>query len=489
MKNFERIVSLSTLILFLCCGLQTFPANAQSNPSPPIVVGVSINESGSPVVNQDWPMLVSVNIMNENAYQSNVLPISLTPAWKNSIHFIVRNAQGEIVSWPFHLIPKANENIVLDSLNYARVGFYLESNETNQILAGQYILTAVLDSSAYPGLGSNLLSARSGLVGVTISNNPGSLTTLQKTDKDLLLTNLNILKDDDQNAMEYLSGILGYNPTNLRALSLTGYLLEKEADYGGALYAYSKGLDIFYKENPGPVEPPLELLKAQKSLLYKLDTSTSFVVTLAPKDSIHPAYKLGSQFAYYVDNIPARDLYMERGKTYTFYLQDIPATDSLYFSTSAIGGGQEPYTDGVNGAPVAGNDTATITIGDNTPDVLYYQSLNNEFVGWKITILEHGNLTSVPEIKAKQLKGYSLSSAYPNPINSTTRIHYSLPKAGNVRLTILDIQGREVEILVNDNKAAGSYEVQWNPQLPGGIYFYQIQVGEFKDKKKILILR
>jgi hypothetical protein len=42
---------------------------------------------------------------------------------------------------------------------------------------------------------------------------------------------------------------------------------------------------------------------------------------------------------------------------------------------------------------------------------------------------------------------------------------------------------------VDENKEAGSYEVEWNPQLPGGIYFYQIQAGGFKDTKKILLLR
>jgi hypothetical protein len=289
--------------------------------------------------------------------------------------------------------------------------------------------------------------------------------------------------------MEYLSGIMGYNPTDLRALTLVGYLLEDEGDYGGALYAYSKGLEIFYLANPNPVEPPLELLRAQKSLYYKLETSASFIITRAAKDSTHPAYQLGSPNAYYVDNIPARELYLQRGRTYTFFLKDLPTTDSMYFSTNVKGGSLEPYTEGVSGTPAVGNGTATFTVSDNTPDLLYYQSTNNEFVGWRMNITEYGNVTSVPESKAAYPKGYSLSMAYPNPFNSSTRIQYSLPKAANVRLTVYDIRGKQVAILVDEKKEAGSYQVEWNPELPSGVYFYRIQAGEFKDSKKMLLLR
>lgn len=488
MKNLERIASIATLLLYWCA-FRPVSTDAQDAVTPQIVVGVSINESEAPNVYQGWPFLASVIIMNENAYQSNVLPVSLTLAWKTLLHFVVRNSQGEIVSWPFHPVPVSDENMVLDGKHYAQLGFWLEPNETDQIPPGQYELTAILDSSAYPGLGSQVLSARSGYLRISILNEPGTLTLGQKTEKDFLLANLNILKGDDQEALEYLSGILGYNPTDLRTLSLIGYLLENEGDYGGALYAYSKGLEIFYQENPDPVEPPIELLLVQKKLFYKLDTSTSFVITLAAKDTAHPAYHMGSPFAYYADNIPARELLLERGKTYTFPLKDVPSTDPMYFSTNSKGGGMEPYTAGVSGTPAEGNGTATIAVSDSTPDVLYYQSSMNEFVGWRMIIVESGSVTSVPEIHATHLSGYSLSLAYPNPVNSTTRIQYSLPRAANVRLTVLDIRGKQVAILVDEHKEAGPYQVEWNPQLPDGVYFYQIQAGAFKETRKMLLVR
>jgi hypothetical protein len=487
MKNFKRIASIVMLAMF-CCVLKPVSANAQDIVSPPIVVGVSINESEPIVIYNDWPMLVDVVIFNENAYQKNV-PVILSPAWKNSLHFVIRNFQGEIVSWPFHIVSTANADIVLDSLFYAEVGYWLEPNETNQISPGQYELPAILDSSAYPGLGSNVLSAGSGPLEIHISDEPGSLTLEQKTDKDILFANLNLIKEDNKKALEYLSGILEYNPTDLGALSMTGYILESEGDYGGALYAYSRALEICYSVDPTPDTPPVELLRAQNALYYKLDTSASFVVTLSAKDTTHPLYQQGSPLTYYVDNIPARELRLMRGKTYTFYMKDIPTDDPLYFSTNVKGGGLEPYTESVSGTPAVSNGTATITVSENTPKVLYYQSSKNEYVGWRMDIIDNNIVTSVPENNVTHFKGYSLSVAYPNPFNSSTCIQYTIPKASTVRITVYDIRGKQVAILVDEKKEAGSYQVEWNPQLPSGVYSYRIQAGEFRDSKKMLLLR
>ena len=82
-----------------------------------------------------------------------------------------------------------------------------------------------------------------------------------------------------------------------------------------------------------------------------------------------------------------------------------------------------------------------------------------------------------------------MSMVYPHPVNSNARIQLCLPKAEHIRLTVLDIQGRQVEVLVNEKRDAGIHQVEWNPQLPGGIYFYQIEAGEFKETKKMILLR
>jgi hypothetical protein len=90
---------------------------------------------------------------------------------------------------------------------------------------------------------------------------------------------------------------------------------------------------------------------------------------------------------------------------------------------------------------------------------------------------------------------FSLSQNYPNPFNPTTKIKYTIPSVGtrdrvSVQLRIYDILGREIATLVNEEKPAGEYEVELNAaNLPSGIYFYQLKVGQFSETKKMILLR
>ena len=90
---------------------------------------------------------------------------------------------------------------------------------------------------------------------------------------------------------------------------------------------------------------------------------------------------------------------------------------------------------------------------------------------------------------------YSLSNNYPNPFNPNTKIKYSIPQnvrreTGNVSLKIYDVLGREVATLVNEEKPAGEYEVEFNAaNLPSGIYFYQLKAGQFSETKKMVLLK
>ena len=85
---------------------------------------------------------------------------------------------------------------------------------------------------------------------------------------------------------------------------------------------------------------------------------------------------------------------------------------------------------------------------------------------------------------------YELSDAYPNPFNPSTKISYSIKEEGLVTLKIYDILGKEIATLVNENKPAGIYEVEFNASaLPSGMYIYKIQSGSFTDVKKMLLTK
>lgn len=85
---------------------------------------------------------------------------------------------------------------------------------------------------------------------------------------------------------------------------------------------------------------------------------------------------------------------------------------------------------------------------------------------------------------------YSLGQNYPNPFNPTTIIEYSVANTGNVVLKIYDILGREVETLVNEQKQAGNYRVEFNANnLSSGIYFYTMRAGNYVNTKKLIVLK
>lgn len=85
---------------------------------------------------------------------------------------------------------------------------------------------------------------------------------------------------------------------------------------------------------------------------------------------------------------------------------------------------------------------------------------------------------------------FTLSQNYPNPFNPVTVINYQLPGTGNVKLTIYDALGKEVNILVNEMQNAGNYNIEWNALgFPSGVYFCRLEAENFISIKKMVLIR
>jgi len=88
------------------------------------------------------------------------------------------------------------------------------------------------------------------------------------------------------------------------------------------------------------------------------------------------------------------------------------------------------------------------------------------------------------------LNSFTLHQNYPNPFNPTTNISYSIPSNSNVMIKIFDALGREVATLVNEEKTAGKYTVEFNgTNLSSGVYFYRLKAENFVDTKKLMLLK
>jgi len=87
-------------------------------------------------------------------------------------------------------------------------------------------------------------------------------------------------------------------------------------------------------------------------------------------------------------------------------------------------------------------------------------------------------------------KKFSLNRNYPNPFNATTLISFELPEDAYVKLSVLDIRGREISILFNERLKFGSHQVKFDASnLSSGIYFYKLHMGGYTDIKRMLLLK
>jgi photosystem II stability/assembly factor-like uncharacterized protein len=104
-------------------------------------------------------------------------------------------------------------------------------------------------------------------------------------------------------------------------------------------------------------------------------------------------------------------------------------------------------------------------------------------------IAKYYGTTDVEE-EINSLNKFSLHQNYPNPFNPSTTIRYQVPDFSFVSLIVYDLLGNKIQTLVNEEKHAGNYEIEFSSvDLPGGVYFYQLNAGSYAETKKMLLLK
>lgn len=119
-------------------------------------------------------------------------------------------------------------------------------------------------------------------------------------------------------------------------------------------------------------------------------------------------------------------------------------------------------------------------------DIGAYGGPGSKVIANTVVNIIHQNINS-PE-------GFTLQQNYPNPFNPTTVIKYSIDKAQFTVLSVFDILGNEVEVLINENQMPGTYSVEWNASnYPSGVYFYELKgltnQNIFSDKRKMILIK
>ncbi|HSL89956.1 MAG TPA: T9SS type A sorting domain-containing protein [Ignavibacteriaceae bacterium] len=87
-------------------------------------------------------------------------------------------------------------------------------------------------------------------------------------------------------------------------------------------------------------------------------------------------------------------------------------------------------------------------------------------------------------------KKFELTQNFPNPFNPNTAIRFSLPETGNVKLTVFNLLGQEVAVLVNGLTEAGTHIINFDAAgLNSGIYIYRIESGSFNEVRKMTLIK
>ena len=180
--------------------------------------------------------------------------------------------------------------------------------------------------------------------------------------------------------------------------------------------------------------------------------------------------------------------------------------------TKTIGVGQKYYIYSFEGGTDNGDFSQNVNINGYSPSTnqwgpyddlssipAYVYSIDDQIKftslarSVQMIMVEGGNniLTVNDKAGTKMPYSYNLYQNYPNPFNPNTTLSYSLPKESIVKLSVYDVMGREIAIVVdNETKSAGVHTVPFNAErLSSGVYFYKLQTNGYTETKRMLLLK
>ena len=126
---------------------------------------------------------------------------------------------------------------------------------------------------------------------------------------------------------------------------------------------------------------------------------------------------------------------------------------------------------------------------------IWYAGFGHLYLYRFITISDHVIYLNIKENIKPEVSKIKLHQNYPNPFNPTTSISYDIPKNEFVSINIFDLMGRQVKTLLNKEQVAGFRSVKWDATnnlgqtVSPGMYFYTIQAGEFRQTRKMVLLK
>lgn len=243
------------------------------------------------------------------------------------------------------------------------------------------------------------------------------------------------------------------------------YAIESRGSVEGA------GLVVVYSDSTEEDSSSIVLLDGMQ-VPTAADPVTFTYEHIGAADNLHLGYLLGGGNA-----ASGYDSYYLNGMSVGF--GDADGSDGGAWDTDTY---TLPYPYGSPPAPVIGS-AAVSTAG-------------GESLGWVAFVLSgEGSCTTVEGPATEIPRRYALDAPRPNPFNPLTTLRFALPRSGHVRLTIHDVSGRRIATLANGDFAAGTFEKSWDGTsdsregVASGIYFARLSAGDFKETRKMVLLK
>lgn len=140
---------------------------------------------------------------------------------------------------------------------------------------------------------------------------------------------------------------------------------------------------------------------------------------------------------------------------------------------------------------VQGHGTTTYEHSYNFRDDV--GKINSDVISYRLKQIDfNGSYDYSTEVQINKTapSDFSLKQNFPNPFNPSTQISFSVPQTSHILLKVYDTNGREVATLINQNKVAGNYAVDFNASsLASGIYYYTITAGSYTATKKMILMK
>ncbi|MEO8513750.1 MAG: T9SS type A sorting domain-containing protein [Ignavibacteria bacterium] len=157
-------------------------------------------------------------------------------------------------------------------------------------------------------------------------------------------------------------------------------------------------------------------------------------------------------------------------------------------------GTMTPYGNDGNHFNDSINKRPNTAVPDSVADAIHYASDHIPV----FAMFTFGNVIGITGNNQNIPSEFELGQNYPNPFNPSTKISYNIPLPGGVsegrdlltKLIVYDMLGREVATLVNAQLLPGNYEAAWNAgSLPSGVYLYTLSAGEYRQTKKMILIK